>query len=336
MPLTDMSLNELRDYTPELLVPDDLEAFWRETIDEAHGHDLAAEVRPIDSGLRALDSYDVSFAGYGGTTVRAWLNVPAGTDGPLPTVVQYHGYSGNRGFPFSSTLWAQAGYAHFVMDTRGQGWSAGGFPATDDLDPAAGLAHAPGFMTSGLTDPYRYYYRRVYTDALRMLEVAIGHRLVDPTRVAVIGGSQGGGISIAAAGLAALTGIDLAGAATDVPFLCDFPRALDIASDGPYLEITRFLAGWTDQVDAALRTLSYFDGAVLGRWATAPALFSAALMDPICPPSTVFAAFHHYGGDHFGGPEGDKSINVYRHNEHEGGHGYQKQAQLEWFADRLG
>lgn len=332
MPLTDKSLTELQDYTPDLAVPDDLESFWQETIAEARGHELAAEVRRVDSGLRALDSYDVSFAGHGGSTVRAWLNVPAGTEGPVPAVVQYQGYSGNRGFPFSSTLWAQAGYAHFVMDTRGQGWSSGGHPATPDLDPAAGLAHAPGFMTSGITDPRQYYYRRVYTDAVRMLEVVADHELVDADKVAVTGGSQGGGIAIAAASLAPMAGIDLAGAAPDVAFLCDFPRALDVATAGPYLEISKFLAGWTDRVDETMQTLAYFDGAVLGRLATAPALFSTALMDPVCPPSTVFAAFHHYGGD----AEVEKQITVYRHNAHEGGQDYQRRAQLEWFADRLG
>lgn len=331
MPLTDLSLTELQDYAPELTVPDDFESFWQETIEETRTYPLAVSARPVDAGLRVLDTYDVSFAGFGGTTVRAWLTVPAGTDQTLPAVVQYNGYSRGRAFPFTSTLWAQAGYAHFVMDTRGQGWMTGGHAPTDDADPDAGLAHAPGLMTSGITDPRRYYYRRVYTDAVRMLEVAAGHPLVDRRRMAVIGGSQGGGISIAAAGLAPSIGIELAAVAADVPFLCDFPRALDVATDGPYLEITRFLAGWTDQVDRALHTLSYFDGAVLGRRATAPALFSAALMDPICPPSTVFGAYRHFGGE-----RADKDITTYHHNGHEGGQDYQRQLQLEWFRERLG
>lgn len=331
MPLTDLPLADLYDYRPTLTVPDDLESFWAETIDDARGHDLAVRVRPVDAGLRALDTYDVSFAGFGGTPVRAWLSVPAGTTTPLPAVVQYHGYSRGRAFPFTSTLWAQAGYAHFVMDTRGQGWRMGGGPATDDLDPAAGTAHAPGFMTAGISDPRHYYYRRVYTDALRMLDVVIGHPLVDPDRMVVTGGSQGGGIAVAVSGLAAVAGIDLAAVAPDVPFLCNFPRALDVATDGPYLEISQFLAGWTDQVDRVMHTLSFFDGAVLGSWATAPARFSVAMMDPICPPSTVFGAFHHYGDSGV-----DKDITVYRHNGHEGGQDHQRQRQLNWFRELLG
>ena len=38
-------------------------------------------------------------------------------------------------------------------------------------------------------------------------------------------------------------------------------------------------------------------------------------MDPVCPPSTVYAAFNHYAGD--------KLILQYRYNEHEGGGIYQ-------------
>lgn len=332
MAMFDLPLAQLQSYRPDMPEPDDLDEFWSRTLAETRGFDLAAQATKIDTGLPVLDTYDVSFAGFGGTLVRAWLNVPAGAHRPLPAVVEYLGYSGNRGFPFSSTLWAQAGYAHFVMDTRGQGWSSGGIAPTADAHVDAGIAHTPGFMTSGITNPEHYYYRRVFSDAIRILEVASRHPLVDPDQIIVTGGSQGGGISIAAAGLAPLAGITLAGCAADVPFLCCFPRALEICDQDPYQEITDFLAGWTDQVGAAYRTLSYFDGAILGRLATAPALFSVGLMDPVCPPSTVYAAFNYYGA----GADVSKKINIYSHNQHEGGKDVQKKAQLEWVASLVG
>ncbi|WP_354243214.1 acetylxylan esterase [Arthrobacter sp. UYEF20] len=107
--------------------------------------------------------------------------------------------------------------------------------------------------------------------------------------------SQGGGLAIAAAGLAAgrLDGILCTMA--DVPFLQDFPRAIDIAPRGPYPEIASFLARHRDRYEPALAVLNYFDGVHLGRRATGPALFSVAQMDDACPPSTVFAAFNAYG-----------------------------------------
>lgn len=327
----DLALAELREYRPDVAEPEDFDDFWVRTIDETRAHPLAVQSVSVNNRLALIDTYDVTFAGFGGSPVKAWLHVPAGATGPLPAVVQYHGYSAGRGFPHSYTLWAQAGWAHFVMDTRGQGWSVGGASSTTDASSDAGLIHTPGFMTAGIADPDTYYYRRVYADAVRMLEVAQSSRFVDPRRVIVTGASQGGGIALAAAGLAPMAGIELAGAAPDVPFLCHFQRALEITDRNPYAEITAFLAGWRDQVEVAYRTLSYFDGVNLARRATAPGLFSVGLMDPVCPPSTVFAAFNAYGGS----AAVAKEINVYSHNEHEGGAGYQLDAQLDWFAARF-
>ena len=333
----DLPLSALESYSPDIPAPADLVEFWTDTLAEARSHDLALTLEPYENKLALIDTADVTFAGFGGTPVKAWLHTPKGADGPLPTVVQYHGYSGGRGFPHATTLWAQAGYAHLVMDTRGQGWNrgTGGPSGTADWAPEAGINHAPGFMTSGLTDPKQYYYRRVYTDAVRLLDAALAlPEVVDPTKTIVTGGSQGGGITIAAAALAALSGIELAGAAPDVPFLCHFRRAVELTDAHPYGEITEYLAGYRDHAEQAYATLSYVDGAVLGRLASTPTLFSVALMDAICPPSTVYAAYHAFGAD-ASEPVTDKQINVYAHNGHEGGGPYQIDAQLDWFAARF-
>jgi cephalosporin-C deacetylase len=162
-----------------------------------------------------------------------------------------------------------------------------------------------------------------------MLEVARRHPLVDPDRLIVTGISQGGGITLAAAGLAPMAGISLRGVAPDVPFLCHFRRATEITDANPYAELTAFVAGWRDLEEVAYHTLGYFDGVHLGRRASAPALFSVALMDDVCPPSTVFAAFNAYGE----GAGVAKDIEIYTHNRHEGGVDYQVDRQLRWFAN---
>lgn len=56
-------------------------------------------------------------------------------------------------------------------------------------------------MIRGILDSSSYYYRRVFTDALGAVEAAKSHDLIDETRIAVTGGSQGGRISLAVAGL---------------------------------------------------------------------------------------------------------------------------------------
>lgn len=89
--------------------------------------------------------------------------------------------------------------------------------------------------------------------------------------------------------------------------------------------ITTYLSVHRDHVSAAFRILSYLDGVNFARRATAPALFSVALMDPICPPSTVYAAYNHYGSLAAGVL---KEIDVYEFNEHEGGAAHQFARQL--------
>jgi cephalosporin-C deacetylase len=74
-----------------------------------------------------------------------------------------------------------------------------------------------------------------------------------------------------------------------------------------------------------LHTLSYVDGVNFASRATAPALFSVGLRDTVCPPSTVFAAFNHYGRE--------KEIAVYPYNGHEGGDAVHVERQLKWLGN---
>ena len=318
----DLPIAELRAYVPNLPVPADIDAFWAMTLAEARAHDLAATFEPVDSGLTTIETLDVTYGGFGGSPIRGWLHLPATRSGPLPAVVEYVGYGGGRGLAHERTLWAAAGYAHFVMDTRGQGstWSVGDTP---DPDAIGGPAH-PGFMTQGILDPATYYFRRVYIDAVRAVEAVRSHPAVDPTHVAVTGGSQGGGLTLAVAGL-----VDgLVAAMADVPFLSDFPRSITLKDEDPYAEIGRYLKAHRDHVERVAATLAYFDVAILGRGASAPALFSVGLMDEICPPSTVYAAYNHYGGP--------KEIREYPFNDHEGGQGFHEVVKLRWLQERLG
>ncbi|HZL32575.1 MAG TPA: acetylxylan esterase, partial [Verrucomicrobiae bacterium] len=178
--------------------------------------------------------------------------------------------------------------------------------------------------TRGILDPTTYYYRRVYVDAVRAVEAVRLHPAVDPRRVALTGASQGGGISIAVAGLVP----DLAAALPDMPFLSDLPRAITLLDRDPYAEVARYLKAHRDHVDQALATLAYFDVAILGRAAAAPAIFSVGLMDETTPPSTVFAAFNWYGGP--------KEIREYPFNDHEGGEGFHDLAKIRWLGNLLG
>ncbi|MBN2385652.1 MAG: acetylxylan esterase [Anaerolineales bacterium] len=313
----DLPLEQLQQYLPERNEPADFDRFWSQTLDQACSHPLEARFEPVETGLALVDFLDVTFNGYGGQPVKGWLALPHGRSGTLACVVEYIGYGGGRGLPYDWLLWSNAGYAHFVMDMRGQGssWRIG---ATPDFEPQGSSPQYPGFMTRGILDPQTYYYRRVFTDAVRAIEAARSHPAVDPGRVAVAGGSQGGGISLAAAGLVP----DLAVAMPDVPFLCHYRRATEIVDTHPYREISLFCKNHRDKIETVFRTLAYFDGVNFATRARASALFSAGLMDDICPPSTVFAAYNHYAGP--------KQIRTWAYNQHEGGQTFQVAEQVQF------
>lgn len=73
MPLFDMPLAELERYRPEPTAPDDVDAFWAETLDFARKHDLDPEFTPADFMLDTLDVLDASFSGWNGEKeIRVW------------------------------------------------------------------------------------------------------------------------------------------------------------------------------------------------------------------------------------------------------------------------
>ncbi|MER5439461.1 acetylxylan esterase [Streptomyces sp. NPDC002790] len=315
MPLTDLTLAECLALLPDLDEPADLDRFWSETLDQARALGAPPHFAPVDTGLTQVTTYDVTVPGFDGEPVRGWLHLPAGTSEPLGCVVEFLGYGRGRGLAHEQLLWSNAGYAHFIMDTRGQGWSTAG---GDTPDTATLVGTVPGFLTRGIERPHSHYYRRVITDAVRCVDAVRAHPAVDPGRIVVTGISQGGGIALAVAALVP----GLAGVLPDVPFLCDIRRAARISATSPYTEIAEYLRLHRDRTDTVFTTLSYVDAALLASRATAPALFSIAMMDDICPPSTCFAAYHRYAGP--------KDVRVYEFNGHEGGGGHHRREQLSW------
>ncbi|MGI6207592.1 MAG: acetylxylan esterase [Anaerolineae bacterium] len=297
----DLPLHELQQYLPPQTKQPDFDSFWAATLAEAREQPLNAQFEKVEGyPVPEVEVFRASFDGFRGGRSVGWYIRPAGKTGggELPALVAYHGYSGNKGQAHQYLYYALQGYAVLALDVRGQsGESCDG----NQYD----TGHVTGWMTKGISSPESYYYRGVYMDCVRAADLVASLPEVDASRMGAWGVSQGGGLTLAATALSGRFAL----AMPDVPYLCHYRRALQIAQQGPYLELSTYFRLYPDREDAAFRTLSYFDNLNLADRITCPVLMSVGLVDLICPPSSVYAAFNYLAGD--------KHMMVYPYHGHE-------------------
>jgi cephalosporin-C deacetylase len=297
MPSIDMPLEQMRQYKPTLYREADFEAFWEITFREAINQPLNAELIPYVLPTQGLQCYAVRFDGYKGGRIAGWYVRPNAT-GKFPGLCMYHGYSGRAPRPLDMIPYAAQGICVLSMDCRGQNGQS------QDAS-IANEGFATGWMTKGIRDPKQYYFRYVYADAVRALELLARRDEVDDRRLAVTGVSQGGALTLAVAALSDRPIL----AMPDIPFLCDFRRSIQIAQTGPYQEITVFLKSFPHLYETAIRTLSYCDNLNLAPRIRCRTIVSNGLWDDICPPSTIYAVYNHITAE--------KQMEIYPFHKHE-------------------
>ncbi len=315
--LVDLPLAELPRYRYPRSAPAGLRAFWDSTLARARAAGGAVTADPVDHRLRAMTVHDVTFPGFAGDPVRAWWLLPPEPSG---VVVEYLGYGGGRGLPHERLLWAAHGYAHLVVDSRGQGaiWNSG-----DTADPHGTGPAAPGVLTQGIDSPETLYYRRLLTDAVRAVDAVPALPGGAGQRIAGVGHSPGGAMALAAAALHD----DVVTAFARTPFLCGIARSIEVTDADPYRELTSYLAAHRDRVETALSSLDHVDIAHLAPWISCPTLVSVGLGDVICPPSGIFAAINLMDPP----PE----VAVWPYNGHEGGGAHDDARLAHWLDHHL-
>ena len=286
MPVFEMPLAELKTYRGRNPKPDDFDAYWAVALDELAATDPQVELQRAEFQAPFADCFDLYFSGVGGARIHAMYLRPSKRDEPHPAVLRFHGYSSSSGDWYDKLGYVASGWAVAAMDCRGQGGSS------EDVSRVRGSTFH-GHIIRGLQDePEKLLFRQIYLDTVQLARVLMSFEEIDPERIGVTGASQGGGLTLACAALEPRIKL----AAPIYPFLCDFRRVweMDLAKEA-YEELTTYLRLFDPlhlKEDETFMRLGYIDVQHLVDRIKARVLFTVALMDTVCPPSTQFAAYN--------------------------------------------
>jgi cephalosporin-C deacetylase-like acetyl esterase len=249
----------------------DLKEFWDKTLAELKQVKPQYKLTFIpEFSSTDYNVYLVEMRSFGNELIRGYYGQPK-KSGKHPVIVEYMGY-GSQPYPPTQ---AYDGFAHFILSIRGQ--------ALNQPTNRFGI-----WITYGLDDKNNYYYRGAFCDVVRALDFVCSRPEIDPNKVAVQGGSQGGALSFVAAALDKR----VKAAAPNIPFLSDYRDYFKIA-DWPRSDFENYMqqhpdAKWED----IYRLLTYFDIKNLAQWIECPLIMGIGVQDEVCPPHINFAAYN--------------------------------------------
>jgi len=286
MPLVDMPLEQLLNYQGRNPRPADHDEYWERSLAEMRAIDPQVELVPTAFQVPGAECFDLYFTGVRGARIHAKYVRPCAAPQAHPAVVMFHGYTGSAGEWHDKLAYAAMGQSIAALDCRGQGGSS------EDPGGIKGTTYR-GHIIRGLDDSAdKLLFRDIYLDTAQLAGIVMGLPEVDATRVSAVGGSQGGGLTLACAALEPR----IAKAAPTFPFLCDYLRVweMDLAV-GAYEELKTFFRQFDplhERDEEIFTRLGYIDVQFLTPRIKAEVLMGVGLMDTICPPSTQYAAYN--------------------------------------------
>ena len=275
----------------QLLAPltqqNDFDEFWELSI---------AELKSVPPAFKTMERpkmsngdiqvFEVSMRSHNQVRVRGWLEVPRQVSKPLPAVIRVPGYGQSM-----KPVGKGDDMIVFSFNPRGHGNSQ------QDIS-----GQPNNFWIRGLDNAETYYYRGSYLDCIRAVDFIASRSDVDQDKIAVWGGSQGGGFAFATAALDSRVDYCIA----DIPFLCDWRNYFRLSH---WPEMDNWIAEQPQRSwESTLRTLSYFDTMNLAGRIRCPTLMSVGLQDGVCPPTTCFNTFNRIPGE--------KNYRIYPNKRH--------------------
>ncbi len=267
-------------YRPKSTRPDDFGQFWKDALAESAALPLDARMTPVPEKSSAVfEAFKISFATLGGRRIYGWYARPKAA-GKYPAQVRFPS-SGLYPLPNPE---AAADRCCLWILIHGFDVDLSNMPAGDD----------PGknYWTAGIESPKTSMWRTIYVSLVRAVEFVLAQPEVDPKRLAVTGGSQGGGLAMAAAALDPRVGLCL-------PFHSGLPR-LDwtVTHEPGYWPFGMGVRPKEQSEEQFLKTLSYFDPANLTQDIRCPVLAEVGMMDTVTAAGNQICALAHVPREH--------------------------------------
>ncbi|NLN41078.1 MAG: acetylxylan esterase [Clostridiales bacterium] len=286
MMIFDLPLEKLKEYQGINPRPHDFDEYWDKALEEMKSIDPQVELIPSEFQAPFAECFDLYFTGVGGARIHAKYLRPKNSDKPHPAVLMFHGYSGSSGSWSDKLGYVASGFSVAALDCRGQGG------LSEDVGGVKGNT-LHGHIIRGLGDsPEKLLYRSIFLDTAQLARIVMDMPEVDENRVGALGGSQGGGLTLACAALEPR----IKRLAPVYPFLCDYKRVweMDLARDA-YQELKDYFRRFDPthaREEEIFTTLGYIDVQHLAKRIKGEVLMAVGLSDTVCPPSTQFAAYN--------------------------------------------
>ncbi|MGF7081323.1 acetylxylan esterase [Mucilaginibacter sp. UYCu711] len=261
--------------------PKDFDAFWENVKFELAKVKPKFKVTPmpkLDKDNRHVYLFEMQ--SLDDMTIRGWLTVPI-TKNPNKKFSVLLGLPGYQ-VALQPMMGTDDDLAIITLNVRGQGNSRGKVDTRRDE-----------FIFYRVDNKNKYVMRGVIADCLRGIDFIFSRDDLKHDQILVSGGSMGGFLSLATAGLDKRVRL----CSAQNPIFCDI-RGLVGTVTWPINDIKKYVRTQPGlSLDKVLDNLDYYDAKNFAANITCSTIMGIGLLDPFAPPANEYAAFNNLKGE---------------------------------------
>ncbi len=253
--------------------PADFDSFWAAQKAQLNSIPIDPELTLIETTPQYI-GYRINLASIDNRRVYGYLTVPIKA-GPYPAVLTLPPAGDNAGIAEPVPIFSQ-NYDAISMSISIHNVEP------DEVDPNSGFPNNPSVREE-------YFYRSAILAAVRSVDYIFSRPDFDGQSMAVTGNSQGGGLTLA------LAGIDDRVSVISVanPAFCEHAAfKYSRASGFPYFNIIAAVSNPENIDEDVFEASKYYDAKYFAQRINVPCLVTSGYKDVICPSSSVFAAIN--------------------------------------------